>query len=105
MIITFEKEYLQELYSQGVCHDKKYRFQPQIIRNYHKCVDILTAAPRIEALFTFPALHYEALSGDRQGYASIRINLQYRLIFKVEIVSTEPIVTICRITDITNHYK
>jgi proteic killer suppression protein len=31
MEITFEKEYLRELYETGKTTDKKYRFQPQII--------------------------------------------------------------------------
>lgn len=105
MIIRFEQEYLKELYEEGTCRDKKHRFQPQIVRNYHKCVDVLIAAPRIEKLFTFPALRYEVLSGDKKGISSVRINDQYRLEFKAEVFSEEPIVTICNLLDITNHYK
>ena len=59
MIVKFEKEYLEQLYQTGKCGDKKHRFQPQIIKNYHKCVDVLMAAPQIEKLFTFPSLRYE----------------------------------------------
>ena len=105
MIVKFEKQYLEQLYQTGKCGDKKHRFQPQIIKNYHKCVDVLMAAPQIEKLFTFPSLRYEVLSGDKKGISSIRINDQYRLEFRVEVVSEEPIVIICHLEDITNHYK
>lgn len=105
MIVKFEKEYLAQLYEEGKCSDKKHRYQPQIIRNYHKCVDVLIAAPRIEKLFTFPSLRYEVLSGDKKGISSVRINDQYRLEFRVEVVAEEPIVTVCGLLDITNHYK
>lgn len=68
MIVKFEKEYLEQLYQTGKCGDKKHRFQPQIIKNYHKCVDVLMAAPQIEKLFTFPSLRYEVLSGDKKVF-------------------------------------
>ena len=33
MEIIFEEDYLRELYYEGKAHNKKYRFQPQIISN------------------------------------------------------------------------
>ena len=30
MIVTFDKEYLKELYESGKTNDKKHRFQPDI---------------------------------------------------------------------------
>jgi proteic killer suppression protein len=33
MIVTFEQEYLRELYEEGKASDKKQRFQPQIVRS------------------------------------------------------------------------
>jgi proteic killer suppression protein len=38
MKITFEKEYLRELYYTGKTADKKHRFQPQVVNGYAKCV-------------------------------------------------------------------
>ena len=35
MIITFDKDYLRELYETGK-GDKKHRFQPEIIKRYKK---------------------------------------------------------------------
>lgn len=34
MIVEFEKDYLQELYYNGNCNNKKYRFQKQVISKY-----------------------------------------------------------------------
>ena len=106
MNIKFEKEYLSELYYDGKCSDKKHRFQPQVIRGYLKCVIALEEAKRVEDLFRFNALNYERLSGDKNGLSSLRINNQYRFEFR-EIVNSEnePMITVCSLVDITNHYK
>ena len=37
------------------------------------------------------------------GYYSIRIDFHYRLEFKIQQEGAKPIVTICIVTDITNH--
>lgn len=105
MIVKFDKEYLEELYTTGQCNDKKHRFQPQIITRYRRCVDTLTSSPAIETLFPMVSLNYKVLSGVKKGVSSIRINQQYRLEFTVEIISTEPVLTICTIIDISNHYE
>jgi len=36
MEIKFEKEYLSELYYEGKCREKKYRFQPQVVKGTSK---------------------------------------------------------------------
>ena len=102
MVIEYEKEYLEELYIDGKCKNKKYRFQKSIISKYQKRIDILMAATRIEDLFVFNSLNFEALDN---GYYSIRIDYHYRLEFRVRNEGNEKIITICTVTDITNHYK
>lgn len=106
MIIRFEKEYLEALYKEGKSTDKKHRYQPIVIKNYTKCVSLLSKVYCIEDLFPFHALRYEVLSGEKKGISSVRINDQYRLEFIVTIdKETEPIITICTLTEISNHYK
>lgn len=102
MIINYEQDYLQELYEEGKCKNKKYRLQPQVIKKYQKRIDTLMAATRIEDLFVFNSLNFESLDN---GYYSIRIDYHYRLEFKLHEERTEKILTICIITDITNHYQ
>lgn len=41
MIVVFKKDYLKELYEQGVAKKKKYRFQPQIVRRYQDRINFL----------------------------------------------------------------
>jgi len=106
MNVEFEKEYLRELYETSKTTDKKHRFQPQIIDGYLKCVKALVNAEKMEELFSYNSLRYEKLKGDKKGLSSLRINDQYRLEFR-EIVNPVNIleITICSLTDITNHYK
>ena len=73
---------------------------------YKKCIDILISANRIEDIFPFRSLNYEVLSGDKKGISSIRVNSQYRIEFTVnKIEDKEPVLTICNILELSNHYK
>ena len=51
MVVTFEKEYLRDLYEKGISPDKKHRFQPEIIKNYIRRIKTLEEADEIEDLF------------------------------------------------------
>ncbi|GHV00897.1 hypothetical protein FACS1894159_07720 [Bacteroidia bacterium] len=107
MVINYDSEYLRELYEQGRCNDRKHRYQPAVVRNYQKCVKILSTVRRIEDLFPFNGLRYETLTGDKKGLSSVRIDDKYRLEFTISHgeATDEPFVTICTLTDITNHYR
>ena len=105
MNVVFEKEYLSELYEKGKASNKKYRFQPDVIKRYKKCIDVLISASSVESLFTFNSLKYEVLSGDKNGISSIRVNNQYRIEFMVSDGNEEATITICTILELSNHYK
>ena len=84
---------------QGNVKVKKYRIQPNVVTKYKKCIDILISANRIEDIFPFRSLNYE-------GISSIRVNSQYRIEFTVnKIEDKEPVLTICNILELSNHYK
>jgi len=51
-------------------------------RQAEKRLEILDAAPSKEALMMLPSNRFEALSGDREGQYSIRINKQWRICFE-----------------------
>ena len=102
--VTFDKTYLKELYDQGRTSDKKHRFQPDIVKRYQQRIKTLVSAPRIETLYQIKSLNYEVLSGDKAGISSIRVNDKYRIEFTVNIAE-EPLVTICNILELSNHYK
>ena len=105
MIVTFNDDYLEKLYTEGKTGIKKLRFQPQIIRGYQKAVKYLIQAKRKEDLFPFKSLHFEALHGDKEGRFSVKANDQYRVEFTIAESEDEPVITICNIMELSNHYK
>jgi proteic killer suppression protein len=105
MEITFDKQYLSDLYYNGETADKKHRFQPQIIRKYIRVIDTLRGAFTIEDLYRLHSLNYKVLSGDKAGIESVRVNDQYRIEFKSSKLGSEPVITICNILELSNHYK
>ncbi|MGV8091975.1 MAG: type II toxin-antitoxin system RelE/ParE family toxin [Mangrovibacterium sp.] len=105
MEIKFEKKYLEELYYKGKCSDKKHRFQPQVVKNYKKCIDLLESVPGIESLYRYSSLHYEVLKGDKKGLQSVRVNDQYRIEFSTNRIESETVVTVCNIIELSKHYK
>lgn len=105
MVIEYGQDYLRELYEDDRCHDKKHRFQPQVVKKYQKRVDILMAAVCKEDLFVFHSLGFEALHGDMEGLFSIRVDYHYRLEFSIREEWPEPIVTICTLQELSNHYQ
>lgn len=105
MVIEYDQKYLRELYEEGKTTDKKHRFQPKVIRGYQKAVRYLSEARRIEDLFRFNSLNYEALTGDKKGRSSVRADGKYRVEFVVREADGERFVTICRLLELSNHYK
>ena len=110
MVISFEKEYLHELYETGQSSDKKYRFQPEIIKAYAKCIYRLEEANTPEELYRYHSLHFEKLRGEKEGLFSIRINRQYRIEFEIIPIElhkdiVEMKIIICNIVELSNHYE
>lgn len=104
MVVVFEKTYLRELFETGSVTDKKHRFQPDIVKRYQKRIEMLKAAPTKETLFQFRSLNFEALSGDKAGLYSIRVNDKYRVEFTLNTDDKHPTITICNIVELSNHY-
>ena len=105
MFIEFDKEYLRELYVDGKSSDKKHRYQPEVVRGYQKAVFALLSADNVTDLFPIKSLNYEVLQGDKSGVSSVRINRKYRLEFTVREEFDKKIITICKLLEISNHYK
>ena len=105
MEIVFEKDYLRELFYEGKTSDKKHWFQPQVVIRYIRVMNILDSVERVEDLFRYNSLHYEKLTGDKDGLESVRVNHQYRLEFKSSFKDDEKTITISNIIEMSNHYK
>lgn len=105
MIVTFEKEYLRELYETGKTADKRHRYQPEIVRKYRYCISLMRRVSGTKALAKYNSLNFENLKGDKAGVSSIRVNKQYRIEFTVIDNGVEPVVIVCNILELSNHYK
>lgn len=100
MVITFEQQYLKELYTLGKANDKKHRFQPHIVDKFIKVVNLMKQQENVLGLTKYGSLHYEKLHGDKEGLSSVRVNDQYRIEFIEETEGDKQIATICSITDL-----
>ncbi len=106
MQVKFEKSYLRELYEEGKAKNKKHRFQRQLINQYKKTVDVLRKAPDTEFLYNLHSLHYEKKKGKLKAIESVRLNKQYRLLFRTRTEGENPhTITICALIEISKHYE
>jgi len=106
MEIRFEKEYLSELFNEGKTNNKKYRFQPQVIKQYIKTVNTLRNSPDTEFLYRVKSLHYEKKTGDLKGIEAVWVNDQYRLEFNsFKEADGNKVITICSLSELSKHYK
>lgn len=93
------------MYTTGDIQSKKFRFPDQVKKKYVKVVTILDSVSRKEDLYRYNSLNYEALSGNKAGIESVRVNDKYRLEFTTRIEGEEAIVTICRLLELSNPYQ
>jgi len=105
MTVTFEEDYLRELYENGKASDKKHRFQPQVVRKYTRVVDLMMELTNVMDLAKYGSLHYEHLHGDKEGLSSVRVNDQYRIEFREINEGNKTIAEMVSLTELSNHYK
>jgi proteic killer suppression protein len=80
MIKSFKCKYTQALFDGA--YQKRFS---QAVNNVGKRkLDMLHAAYSVEDLKVPPSNHFEWLQGDLEGFGSIRINKQFRVIFRFE---------------------
>lgn len=106
MKIRCKKQYLEDLYTTGKTKDKRFKSNPQLIKQYQKTVQRLIKITRIEDLYALKSLQYEKKSGDLKGKSAVYINKQYRLLF-TEIPSEEPPheIELLELEEISKHYE
>lgn len=97
MRVEFEDPDLQRLYT-----DQKFRiphFGPDLTKAFRKRMAVLVAAQDERDLYALKSLHFEKLSGERLAQRSIRLNDQWRLIFRLEEDQDGRLVIVIEITD------
>ncbi|MDI4653378.1 MULTISPECIES: type II toxin-antitoxin system RelE/ParE family toxin [Pseudoalteromonas] len=79
MAVDFKDEWLEAFYEE----DKRHRLIPKVIENaLYRKLEILDAAKAESDLRVPPGNRFEHLEGNLKDLCSIRVNKQYRLIFK-----------------------
>ena len=107
MKVRFTTKELGSFYTTPLDNLKgKLPFAKDIIRQYKKKVQILISIESLDDLKQFRSLNFEALKGDRKGEYSIRLNIQYRLIFRIEMEKNgEYVIEIIVLNEISKHYE
>jgi proteic killer suppression protein len=78
MIKSFKDKETEKLYVTG----KNRRFPESVCSVGLRKLDYLNAAKRLDDLIVPPANRLEALKGEYKGKHSVRINDQYRIVFR-----------------------
>lgn len=102
MKVFFDTEELASLYESDPDHlVGKQKIPVAVVRQYQKKVNILISISELNELKRFNSLNFEALKGDKKGLYSIRLNKQYRLLFKINKNGELEIIII----EISKHYE
>ena len=59
MIIVFDKHELQVLYEKGYSENRRVRFQPSVIKQYIKIINMMHAIEKLEELYQIKSLHID----------------------------------------------
>ena len=106
MEILFGSQLLIDLYEGNKNNDKQFRSNPTLVKQFIKTVNNLKAIVKVTQLYQFKSLNYEKLKGDLKNYSSVRINKQYRLIFKELSSLDQPFeIVILKLEEISKHYE
>jgi proteic killer suppression protein len=79
MIASFGDKATEALYNSGV---RPPRMPPDIVRVALRKLDLLNAADQLSDLRVPPGNRLEALRGKLEGFYSIRVNDQWRVVFR-----------------------
>jgi proteic killer suppression protein len=102
MKVFFETQELASLYEADSEHlIGKQKIPVVVVKQYQKKVNILISITGLNELFSFRSLNFEALKGNREGQYSIRLNKQYRLLFRINKNEELEIIII----EISKHYE
>lgn len=103
MNVSFVDSKLSDLYKGITVKERRYRYPPELIKQYIKTVKKLESVEKVEELFQFHSLNYEKLKGQQKDFSSVRINKKLQLLFHEVVSEEEPFeVNRLTITEISN---
>lgn len=83
MIASFADKATEHLYH-GMSSKETGKYPADIVKTALRKLDMLNGARDIKDLRSSPGNRLETLKGDLQGFFSIRVNDQWRIVFKWE---------------------
>ena len=83
MIINFKSQATQDIYD-GIGSKQARKIPATAWKTAERKLDMINAAVILSDLKVPPGNRLEALKGDLQGFYSIRVNDQYRIIFRFQ---------------------
>jgi toxin HigB-1 len=106
MTVSFEKDYLKDLYEGKTRKYKEFKSNPRLIRQYVKTVNKLKNITRIEQLYQLSSLHYEKKEGNLKGKSAVWVNEQYRIIFQeTSSEGNSQVIDILELEELSKHYQ
>ena len=103
MEVYFETDELEYFYQTPLIDIRgKREYSKVIIGRYKRAIQQLIAIKRLEELKQFKGLRFEYLKGIRKKDCSIRLNDQYRLIFRP---INDKKIEVLLIKEISKHYE
>lgn len=96
MNLGFKDAKLQRTFAEGKDHA---RLGSNVFRSFLQKVQILADAESETDLYAIKSLHFERLSGDRDGQRSIRLNRQFRLVFTIHKTNDGSLAWIIEVAD------
>ncbi len=81
MIVSFADSATEALYH-GIADRRARRFPPDVVRTALRKLDMLAASHQLTDLRVPPGNRLETLRGDLAGFHSIRVNDQWRIVFR-----------------------
>ncbi len=90
MIRTFGNALAEDLFNDRVSREVS-QFPVELRINARRKLQMLDDAETLQVLAALPGNRFEKLKGDRRGYYSIRINDQWRVVFRWEDGNTSDV--------------
>src|SRR5262245_38855293 len=75
------------------------RLPVSVIRSLQNKLVFLEAAPDERSIRNWKSLRFEQLKGDRSGQCSIRLNEQWRLVFRFDNTDKPPTIVVLSVED------
>lgn len=97
MEVEFKEPWYADIENNAVAASKK--LSVEVIKSARRKLQVLRSAPDERTLRNWRSLHFEKLSGDKQGLYSIRLNKQWRMVFDMDKTCVPAKITVLSIED------